>query len=230
MTSRLFDMERYSKIVVLAPHCDDEVLGCGGYLLKSLESGCQLTIVYFTTDMAPTVDIRREEAVEAWRPYKNVQQFFWQYKDSWLCRYIAVAAERLSEVLQTCQPDAVFLPWPLDTHKDHQAVYDILTRTSLPASVTALYFYEVFYPLYANCTVDVSDVFFIKQGMLKKFASQRKLNLIPVITSLNQYRAAILRLRSIEYAESFYRTSSSCVDSLELVAKEYRKMQRWTDS
>ena len=40
-------MER-KKILVLAPHADDEVLGCGGYLLHEAKKGSQIKIVIAT--------------------------------------------------------------------------------------------------------------------------------------------------------------------------------------
>src|SRR2546426_12131813 len=39
---------RERRVLVLAPHMDDEVLGCGGTLLQHARVGAQLTIVYLT--------------------------------------------------------------------------------------------------------------------------------------------------------------------------------------
>src|SRR5215471_17732082 len=36
------------KIVVLAPHMDDEVIGCGGALYKHVRNGAEVTVVYMT--------------------------------------------------------------------------------------------------------------------------------------------------------------------------------------
>jgi GlcNAc-PI de-N-acetylase len=36
------------KIVVLAPHMDDEVIGCGGTLYKHIQRGATVTVIYLT--------------------------------------------------------------------------------------------------------------------------------------------------------------------------------------
>lgn len=223
MASCLFSEEKYFKIVVLAPHCDDEVLGCGGYLLKCLNTDCQISIIYFTTNFSSVTDIRKEEAIKAWHSYKNIKQIFLQYEDSTLYNELYHIVKQLSAILEKLQPEAIFLPWPIDAHIDHQAIYDILLRICIPTSVTNIYFYEVFYPLYANCSIDITNVFDQKQEMLNQFSSQKKLNLNSVITALNQYRAATLRLKSIKYAESFYRISPNNIYSISNVLKKFYK-------
>ena len=42
-----FLKERH-KVLVLAPHMDDEVIGCGGSLIKHNEAGDSIDVIYFT--------------------------------------------------------------------------------------------------------------------------------------------------------------------------------------
>src|SRR4249920_3854166 len=37
-----------SRILVLAPHMDDEVIGCGGTLVRHIRNGAEVTIVFMT--------------------------------------------------------------------------------------------------------------------------------------------------------------------------------------
>ena len=42
-------MEKHQKtIMVIAPHADDEVLGCGGYLLHQVKEGARVVVVLGT--------------------------------------------------------------------------------------------------------------------------------------------------------------------------------------
>lgn len=39
-------LEPRDRILVLSPHADDEVVGCGGYLLKARNMGSEIHIIY----------------------------------------------------------------------------------------------------------------------------------------------------------------------------------------
>lgn len=62
------------KIVIFAPHPDDEVLGCGGSILKWIEDGHEVHVIYITDNRAMFVEghvndqINQEEA----KPYINL--------------------------------------------------------------------------------------------------------------------------------------------------------------
>ena len=53
MAARMSDMAifrapRARRILVLAPHPDDESVGCGGYLTKMADEGAEITVAFVT--------------------------------------------------------------------------------------------------------------------------------------------------------------------------------------
>jgi LmbE family N-acetylglucosaminyl deacetylase len=43
-------MRRYERVLVVSPHADDEVLGCGGLLAAAADAGCTVQILYLAVD------------------------------------------------------------------------------------------------------------------------------------------------------------------------------------
>ena len=121
------------KTLVVAPHPDDELLGCGGTLLKrSAEGGSTawLLMTSMNTDLGWTQsDIsRRESEIERVRHGLNIS-------DSHLFKLDLPAAnldkvpkseiiKRLSHIFQDFQPQEILLPHPGDIHSDHVITFE----------------------------------------------------------------------------------------------------------
>ena len=52
-----------SEILVIAPHPDDEVFGCGGAILNMVDSGCSVSIIYVTTGSVKYKESIKKEAL-----------------------------------------------------------------------------------------------------------------------------------------------------------------------
>ena len=48
-------------VLVAAPHPDDDVIGCGGSLIKLTRAGHRIIIVYLTSGEAGSIDHTKEE-------------------------------------------------------------------------------------------------------------------------------------------------------------------------
>ena len=55
------DLPSNKKIIIVAPHPDDEVIGLGGTLLRLLEEGCTVEIIYMTSGKLSEKKIREQE-------------------------------------------------------------------------------------------------------------------------------------------------------------------------
>lgn len=194
------------RIIVLAPHCDDEVVGCGGTLIKYISQGAKIKIVYMTKSIGQLGEIRKMEALKVWEEYK-VEQDFWNYPDGALNDFFEEIVEHLRKIIKEFKPDIIMLPWPIDLHKDHLIVYDIVCKSTenILYSIN-LFFYENFYPLCANYLVDITNSMNKKSEMLREYQSQKNLHLNEIILFLNRYRASCLRLKKLKCAEAFYVT------------------------
>lgn len=197
------------KVLVLAPHQDDEALGCGGTILKYLEAGAKVIIVYLTDGRYGVTkgaeSTRRLEAEAAWANYPEVIQYFWDFEDSHLNPL--EVRPKLKEVILRYLPEVILTPWFLDRHIDHRLTGICLKETILNLDDVECWIvcYEVLYPLLSNMAVDITNYMEDKLNIISSYQSQSQLlKLEEVAVSLNKYRGILLRLKRIKYAEGFF--------------------------
>lgn len=202
------------RVLVLAPHPDDEVIGCGGTLCKHARAGHEVTVVYMTDGSkgdpllyegqlpAPEAALRSQELVlrrqqEARQAgaILGVQELvFLGYPDLEL-RLSNVTQQALAAILLRVKPDVVYLPFATDTHPDHQATNRIFAAAVKHTRVSCTcYGYEVWTPLPVTLAVDISDVVDVKTAALQQYQSQLAYaDWLRASLSLNSYRAISVR-------------------------------------
>ena len=132
--ARTLDVEHRGRPwLVVAPHPDDETLGCGCTIARARQAGIPVHVVVVTdggghpahvTDKAMLIGLRRDEAVNACGvlgvPASHV--VFLGIPDGQAPAHVAVIARNLAEVIDRIDPECIFAPSPLDNHSDHRAV------------------------------------------------------------------------------------------------------------
>src|SRR5690349_12999003 len=116
-------------ILVLAPHPDDETIGCGGALCLHADRGDAISVVFLTSGELglkhlPTKEawaVRESEARKAARILKVKEVFFLRRNDWTLGNQITQTAGLLRPLLKMKKPRMIYLPHPQDGHPDHQA-------------------------------------------------------------------------------------------------------------
>jgi N-acetylglucosamine malate deacetylase 1 len=206
-------------IVVLAPHMDDEIFGCGGTLYKHACRGAEVTAVYLTTGMAggkmPEHDtggkadlaaVRKQEARQAMQAIGIQAGIFLDVPDGHLEPNSKIQNE-LRNILNSIRPTLVYLPFFLEEHPDHRAAVDILFSASAVSNWQFdCCFYEIWTPLFPNCIVDISNVIDIKKKAIECYHSQLAVNNYQhAFVGLNAYRALALASTTSGFAEAFWR-------------------------
>ncbi|MFU8841514.1 MAG: PIG-L deacetylase family protein [Nitriliruptoraceae bacterium] len=160
-------LPRVRRAVVIAPHPDDETLGCGGTIARLATAGTQVTVA-LVTDGAATVGAsgtrvatgqrRRAEAARACHHLGASVVTPLGFPDSAVDEHLEELSEALAGMLQVIGPDLVLLPWPLDAHRDHRAVAAALSK--VPAQPGCdLWGYEVHTPIARpDRVIDVTEV------------------------------------------------------------------------
>ena len=175
---------RHNNILVLAPHPDDDVIGCGGILAIYQKKGAKITIVYMTDgrkgnpkyDENALVVQRREEARKATAVIGIDKLMFLDNRDTELSATPKTVKE-LQDILHEVRPEAVFLPFLLDNHQDHRATNDILIKSSFTykAPLTC-YGYEIWTPIATpNFFVNITDQIEVKRQAIEQHRSQTEL-------------------------------------------------------
>ena len=205
-----------SRVLVLAPHIDDDVIGCGGVLRQHVSNNAVVTAVY----MRQGGPQRESEARDAASVIGTTNLVFlrWGPPPSNGRRWHTVPTTKaeisltdrfqrdLAEVLDQYQPEVVCTPFFLDPHPDHATATHVLRAAMAIAktSVETCYLYEVWTPLVPNVVVNISEEAEIKRRAINAHRSQvERMNLDLGILGLNAYRAEMNRLKG--YAEAYLR-------------------------
>ena len=141
-----------SIILVVAPHPDDETLGCGGTLLRAISEGSTVHWAV-ASRMTPAagfgaarIAAREGEIAQIVEAYGFAALHQAPFAAT---RLDAVPmTERiswLSQVVNDVRPNVLYLPHPNDVHSDHAAVFDAAvacTKGFRHPSVRRVYCYE----------------------------------------------------------------------------------------
>jgi LmbE family N-acetylglucosaminyl deacetylase len=190
-------------IVVIAPHPDDESIGCGGTLRLHAQRGDRVAVVYLTSGelglkklpRERAWDVREAEARKAATILGLAEPVFLRCPDWVLDEHLEAAASALVSSLKAERPEMVYLPHPLEWHPDHKAALPILWSAIdesgvSPATVRG---YEIWTPMPDFDHVESIDtVMPIKLRAIRAYRSQlEQLPYDRAIRGLNEYRGAI---------------------------------------
>jgi LmbE family N-acetylglucosaminyl deacetylase len=152
------------RVLVVAPHPDDESLGCGGLVATLARTGSVLCFVFVTDGGAShpgsrawprkrVVDRRRGEALEALRRLNagGAAANFLALADAAMpARGSAAwneATVRFAKIIERFNPDLALVPWRRDPHCDHRASWR-LTKDSF--QLANAYPMVLEYPIWLN--------------------------------------------------------------------------------
>ncbi len=160
------------KVLVIAPHPDDEVLGVGGTIAKHTNQGDEVVVTIVSEGVSAQYTDSKMKNVRR-KACKNACQLlgvetinFYDLPDAKLMDVgIVEITKVLGESIGANSPDIVYAPHNSELHMDHRMVYEatlVVTRPYLNSfSKKSVYFYETstmksssFNP---NYYIDISD-------------------------------------------------------------------------
>jgi len=214
-----------SKVLVIAPHPDDETLGCGGTLLKHKNQGDEIFCLLITNmDLNDGWDLdvfnRRQKEIELVSNY-------YSFTECIKLDYAAAKIDQIStnelvmsiaKVVKDIKPETIYINFWDDVHTDHKVIFQAAyscTKSFRYPYVKEVLVYETlsetdysppnnssgFIP---NYFVDISDTMERKLSIMEIYKSQVMNNFGPrslsTIRALNRYRGSRI---NVEYAEAF---------------------------
>lgn len=191
------------RILVLAPHPDDETIGCGGTLVRHADDGDRIAVVFLTSGELGLKQLPREQAwaireAEARRAGKVLGLAaleFLRLPDWFVGDSINDGGKRLGPVLEREAPDLVYVPHPQEWHPDHQAALAVLREALERAGRTGLEVraYEVWTPMAEHeLAEDITAVMPRKLRALRAHRSQLKeFNYARAVQGLNAFRGEL---------------------------------------
>ena len=214
------------RVAVLAPHMDDEVLGCGGTIARHVQAGADVSVIFLTdgrygsnAHVALTepergrrqrelVEIRKKEARQAGDILGVKDIHFLDAEDGRL-RGDSTAPARLRSVLDTVRPQVLYLPFLLENHVDHRAATGLLMAATSGADQDfECRCYEVWTPLFPNIVVEIDGVLELKERALGCYRSQLAyMDYIHTGIALNAYRSSAIGCKTARFVEAFFALS-----------------------
>ena len=214
------------RVLVLAPHFDDELLGCGGLLRRLQQAGTEIEVA-FLTDSGGGVEAARGDADASATPPPGARRSEaeavaslagWRWRclglpDGGLAPRLGELADRIADLLREVRPDLLLVPGPLEATPDHRAsfdaVFDVLhsvregTELSSVADGLRVWLYEINHPAYPQILVDVTEVQDWLAEAIQLYTSQLEMHgYLGAALGLRRYRAHTLS-PEVEAAEGY---------------------------
>lgn len=178
------------KILAIAPHPDDETLGCGGTLLRHLAEGDEVHWL-IVTSISVGIGFSEERVVLRDQEIERVALSY-GFQSTRKLQFPTMRLDQvpkldlvdtISQVVRDIQPDTLYLPYRNDAHSDHATVYDAstaCTKSFRYPSVKAVYAYETLsetefglkpedHGFRPNLLVDISDFLERKIEIMRLF-------------------------------------------------------------
>jgi len=182
------------KVLVIAPHMDDEVIGCSGTLMSMRNQMARLIVVHMSDD-----ECRINEFDNVCRMLKIDEHYRLGCEDGFIRLFYKVAVVKLIEIIQSEQIDVVFIPHAEDNHLDHIATHEIAmdaigkarywSTQNQTCHVKDIFEYEVWsFQKKVSVCVDITQFIDVKKQMMSYYTSQLDFDYIKYIEYINGYR------------------------------------------
>lgn len=125
------------KILVIAPHPDDETLGCGGTILKNIAQGNEVSWLIMTTIgkelgyNQDQIEKREKEIDSVSKAYGLKNTFRLPHLTSLLDKQdFGILISDVKKIFEEYTPEEIYLPFSGDIHSDHKITFNACVSSS----------------------------------------------------------------------------------------------------
>ncbi len=204
-------------VLVIAPHPDDEIIGCGGTLLRLVAAGAHVAVLYATDGAASAGvaalpgDLRHTIRLEHARAVAEAAGF--HETVMWARPELTGLSDEscvrdLADILRRLKPRVVFVPFLEDAHPDHRALNRILAQAleRVPESIqdARVLGYQVWGLAPCNLYCEVTGEMRLKERLLLAYRTEMAVDdYVHICEALHAFDAARLTGRDA-FAEGFF--------------------------
>ncbi len=214
------------KVLIISPHADDEILGCGGFISKYSKRNYQINVLVLTNANKGAPEIYSSEEIKMIRKEAKISNTFIGTKKLFfenlpalnLNNYPLYKITRvIDNFISKINPETILIPSASDIHEDHKIIFKaakVSVRPNQKSNLKKILSYEVlsetewneeeksFNPNYfvnlKKSDVDNKIKAFLKyKSQVKKFPHPRSKE---AILNLSRFRGS---QAFMEYAEAF---------------------------
>lgn len=208
---RVLDLGAAQRVLVFAPHPDDESIGCGG-TLALLAPRCKVKVVLITDgsgagELPPGAAETRQSEFKNALHALGVGEYLCLGEPDGNFQDTPEFRGKITALLEYERPNWVMLPSPLDYHRDHVRAAVVLSELCRrTGSVEQLLFYEIWSPLPATHVVDITSVLEKKRAAIQSHVTALACgDYLNAALGLNAYRSLYLPQASApRWAEAYW--------------------------
>lgn len=153
LETKEIECTKNDKIMVLAPHVDDETIGLGGTLVKYSKQNIAMSLVYMTDGSGSTSDKSKEDTIKermeeghrikAAYGFQNI--YFLEQIDGQLDSNDGALLDKLENILNYEKPTVIFSPFLVDGNSDHIETTKALSKVlkQLNNKIANIFLYQV---------------------------------------------------------------------------------------
>jgi LmbE family N-acetylglucosaminyl deacetylase len=194
------NFSKNTRILVLAAHPDDEVLGCGGTLAIALKKKARVKIIFFGEGVTARYELGKENSDsalkainerenEARKALKILKIKDYKFGEKFCTKFdkysLAVFIKEIEDVIEKFAPDIIFTHNSRDLNIDHSIIHKASMTASRPSAkspVKQIYSFEVpcssnwifedkFNP---NVFVDITNTIHLKQSSFLQYKNENR--------------------------------------------------------
>ncbi|UWR32285.1 PIG-L family deacetylase [Sulfitobacter sp. W027] len=224
---RLLTLPAGHWLSVVAPHPDDDVIGCGGLMALWSQADRQTNVAFLTDGEMGSVESRdsnataidrtaaqrdiavrrRGEAETALGNFADTTAHWLRGPDGRLHESEGDIALALGALWCQCPPDLIAAPCPLDRHADHAVAARIVALAAKNADLpeqTPVWGYEVWSPTTASAVLNITEVASRKWEAISCHRSQLETtDYLAAVKGLGTYRAVTAGIGPNSIAEAY---------------------------
>jgi len=209
------------RVLVIAPHRDDEIIGVGGTILKRKAAGDYVTVCIVAAregEILPDYIEKLQREMQAAHRFCGIDEYVgFPYHSSELETVPrADFNQHFLNLILSQKPDEVYIPFWGDMQKDHQAVTEaamVALREKYDHPVKRIYAYETLsetginlptenFAFIPNVFEDISDYLEKKKEALSFFTTQihpfPDLRSLETVEALAKFRGATVNVKAAE--------------------------------
>ena len=205
------------RILIIAPHADDFLIGCGGFISKYCSNYIYDIVCLATIGSKPNTDTRLTEELNAIEILTNMGvEINHKTYSPGLDRKLYTQFESLIEYIQQTVDDheyeKIFIPYENDTHQDHRTTYEVCIAACRYKKNIIMYETPSSINYHSNMYIELNE----EQALLKqKIAACYKSQILGSTCKYNKYPYSIpeyvmtkmlhtgMQTRVCKYAEGY---------------------------
>ena len=176
---KMLDLPQKQRVLVFAPHSDDEWIGCGGTLSLLKANQCEIRVVvlsdgaqgdpshFFEGDVKKK---RQSETREVLGVLGIDDSCFLNFPDGELAEHVADVRRAVAQIYDEFAPDWVFTTSFTEHHRDHVCVaYAVAHHWLSRGRRERLLAYEIYGSIRVDWLVDITSVMALKRDMIRRY-------------------------------------------------------------